>query len=124
MTTAKEAIATAAAKGETPKPFGSSTGGYSNYGANLAKAEAVIKNGAYAYDQTMCCCYCGKPCRKEKFFAYLTSGEHFEHIVHGADGILGFYPLGSDCAAKLKKHVPVYICHEDSGLYENIGSAS
>lgn len=85
---------------DTPKPlpFGRKNGGHPNYEANLAKTPHQ--------DQTAACCFCGKNTGHGRVFAYLLDVGDFakkEDYAHLADDTnLGFYPVGSDCARKLK----------------------
>jgi len=114
MTTAAETIAATVAAGKAPVPFGGE-GGYPRYSENETKVAYIApgKKG-YGAGQTECCAYCGKLCLNPRFFAFLTCGGAFEVYEDGHDGILGFYPLGSDCARRLKKAVPVYArCEAD-----------
>ena len=114
--TAAETIAKAIANGEIPRPFS-----YERYRANIEKIESAgYGKRGYGCSQTECCAYCGKLTLNPKFFAFLTCGSEFDLYEKATDdqgaynGILGFYPLGSDCARRLKRTVPVYAsCGDD-----------
>ncbi len=95
-----------APKFETVKAFGRANGGHPRYEANLERTP-------YA-DQTHACCYCGKfTGSASATYAYLLSTSEFSELEYfqtvGDDCNLGFYPVGSDCAKKLKAAgVPLY----------------
>lgn len=90
---------------QTPKAFGHADGGNPNYEKNLGRAKS---------DQTDCCSFCGKAAGfPVKFWGYHEYGSDYDVAPEapnetGEKGHIGFYPLGSDCARKLKKTVPVY----------------
>jgi len=88
-----------------PKPFGGE-GGHPSYRENEGKAT----HKGQPLCQTYCCCYCGKKAINAKHYAYLVSGGSFDLATAGdPDYDVGYYPLGSDCATKLKKvGAPVY----------------
>ena len=90
---------------ETPAPFGG-PGGHPNYRANQEKA----RHHGFPVCQTECCCYCGKKAVNPKRYAFLTAmGEWTTADTVDDNDCLGFYPLGTACAAKLRKlGVPVY----------------
>lgn len=105
--TAKEAIAATIEAGEIPTPFGGPNG-HPSYDANHAKWCKPSKRYPYGCNTEDACAYCGKPCPTPKYFAALTCGGAFEDAANVKDGDLGFYPIGSDCASKLKKAAPIY----------------
>lgn len=83
--------------------------------SNLAAfSGSYQKNVATAVDDTCCCILCGKNAGKGGLFVYLTSGgeystmeeaAEYEKVIEGLGGCLddlGLYPVGSDCAKKLK----------------------
>jgi len=90
---------------ENPVPFGGPNG-HPNYRENQ---EGARHKGGYVC-ATQCCCYCGKKAFNAKRYAYLVDGGSFDREEDGdGDHDVGFYPLGSDCAAKLRKvGTPVY----------------
>jgi hypothetical protein len=58
--------------------------------------------------QTECCAYCGKLAISGTHFGIFTDGGEWTTAEEMKDHDLGYYPLGSDCARRLKKVVPVY----------------
>lgn len=103
--TAAQTITATIAAGETPRAFD-----YLGYRRNVERAEAIQpgKKG-YGASDTECCAYCGKYTHAPKFHAFLDCMNEFVSSAEVDSGeYLGFYPLGSDCARRLKKVVPVY----------------
>lgn len=126
MTTAKEAIATALGGGEKPAPFGATHGGHPDYRANLEKLGRIgFGRKGYGACETEACAFCGKYTANPKFHAFMKTGGSFDVFTTDEELMdnawIGFYPLGSDCAAKLKKHVPVYKL--DDGPAKNVGAS-
>lgn len=82
-------------------PFGRPNLGHPNYRANQ---EAARHKGQYVCE-THCCCYCGKKALNGNIFAYLTNLGEFARMEDrpALNDDLGLYPVGSDCAKRLKK---------------------
>jgi len=80
-----------------PRPFGGSHAGYE-------------KNLARGGSEDQCCMLCGKLTPNPKFWGYSIDGGEFdlEDPRGGYKGHVMFYPLGSECARKIKRLVPVY----------------
>jgi hypothetical protein len=119
MTTA-EIITKTVEAGKTPAPFGR-TDGYPLYATNLNRAMCLPPGHKHSgCNETNCCVYCGKVAltphkspklvsEKAHFCCFLDScGNWIEAEGSDDNDILGFYPLGPDCARRLKKIVPVY----------------
>jgi len=107
MTTTKTAIATATAQGITPKPFGGA-GGHPSYQTNLERVGRIgLGRKGYGAGQTECCAFCGKLAIGASFRAFTLTGASFDARSEDPDAV-GFYPLGSDCARRLRRIVPVY----------------
>ena len=85
--------------------------GNPNYRKNVDKA----RHNGHMLDETSCCCVCGKKALNATVFAMLSNGGEYitteeatqfeqECAARGAcSDDLGFRPVGSDCAKKLKK---------------------
>lgn len=91
--------------------------GHPGYEANQKKAR---HNGHYV-DQTSCCAYCGKKAIESDLSVllsnvgeYITKEEADAFEIEcaargGSPDDLGYYPVGSDCARKLRAAgIPVY----------------
>jgi hypothetical protein len=87
-------------------------GGHPSYRANQSKAMGRTGDGFRFYaDATLCCAYCGRYTGNGTLYVFLTClGEFSESEYHtDAMDFLGMYPVGSDCAKKLKAAgVPIY----------------
>lgn len=105
--TAAQFLTATLTAGETPKPFSAP-----GYWAGVAKAESIpFGRKGYGAGQTDCCAFCGKLALGATFHAYLTGAGEFTTPPESEDTLtddLGFYPLGADCAQRLRKHVPVF----------------
>lgn len=116
MTTKKTAAATIAlckAEGKTPVAFGAGGEGYvgyEGYDANIAKLHRIgFGKKGYGAGETECCAFCGKLSLNPKYFGFISSSATFYTVEEGeSDDYIGFYPLGSDCAKRLKGLIPVY----------------
>lgn len=109
--TAAQTLTATITAGETPLAFD-----YHGYRRNVERAEAIPfgKNG-YGASDTECCAYCGKYSHSPKFHAFLDCMNEFVESAEVEGGeYLGFYPLGSDCARRLKKIIPVYGSESDN----------
>jgi hypothetical protein len=86
-----------------PVPFGGENG-HPRYQVN-EKAAFLKTNGCCET-----CMFCGKVVKKARFLGFTAYGGTFDDAANHEDenGIVGFHPLGSDCARKLKKKIPVY----------------
>lgn len=98
---------------EKVNPFGHGEGSHPKYRENMTKAMGTTKSGLrFNADATLCCCYCGRYTGTGRLYVYLLSTSEFSESEHfkGDDGDnLCMYPVGSDCAKKLKAHgVPLY----------------
>jgi hypothetical protein len=80
-------------------PFGRENG-HPRYRENQERARD--KRG-YALDTIDCCVVCGKGTVGGSTFVLLSDvGEYITAAEHRENGDLGEYPVGSDCARKLK----------------------
>jgi len=86
-------------------PFGRESGN-PNYKQNQDRAR---HNGHYL-DASNCCAVCGKKALGGDTFVMLSNvGEYITEAEYNDSDDLGLYPVGSDCAKKLKKAgIPVY----------------
>jgi hypothetical protein len=117
---AKETAKTAAAvikecvsKGVAPSAFGGENG-HPGYKANVeAVGRIPFGRKGYGACETSCCAFCGRLALGAKFHGYFVFDGEFDEApedpeVTLSEAHIGFYPLGSDCARRLKKMVPVY----------------
>ena len=86
---------------------------HENYEKNLAAFLARASNPKKPYyggDEYLCCAHCGKYVKTPRLFVYIVYGGTFEPApLEEVDGHIGHWPVGSDCAKKLKSlGVPVY----------------
>jgi hypothetical protein len=81
-------------------------GGNPDYKANQAKAKS--KQG-YPVSTTQCCVLCGKKARGDLSAMLSNMGLYITKEEYNNSDDLGYYPVGSDCAKKLKAaDIPVY----------------
>lgn len=95
-----------------PKPFGAANGGHPNYKTNEARVTGHAKRHGVEVGAEACC-YCGKGVKgRPRFTVFLTAvGEMVAKDTTKAteaelsaefSDYLGHYPVGPDCAKKLK----------------------
>lgn len=106
---------------DTMKVFGIMPGGHQKYRENQDKAMGVTKDGyRFNADQTCCCAYCGRYTGSGTLFVFLTCYAEMteSELFEDDNDALGMYPVGSDCAKKLKATgVPIYrITNPGEGL--------
>lgn len=88
---------------------------------NYRKHQNAARHEGHYVDETQCCALCGKKALNQETYVllsnvgnYITSEEAlaFEKDAEARGGCsddLGYYPVGSDCAKKLKAAgVPIY----------------
>jgi hypothetical protein len=85
------------------KPFG----GNPNYRKNQERAKS---KGGHPLDASSCCVLCGKKAYESGLSVMLSNvGLYITPEEHNDSDDLGYYPVGSDCAKKLKAAgIPVY----------------
>lgn len=82
-------------------------GGNPNYRKNQSQAKSPE---GYLLDESCCCVLCGKAAYTSGLSVMLSNvGLYITPEEHNDSDDLGYYPVGSDCAKKLKAAgIPVY----------------
>jgi hypothetical protein len=101
-------------RSQVPRAFGDPDAGHPKYRENVNRPYLDRTLGFATYVcETECCSFCGKPVRSPRFYGYHYYGSTY-HQTPTENGeeepidAVGFYPIGSDCAKRLRKLVPVY----------------
>ena len=80
------------------RPFGG-VNGHPGYQANQERA----KHKGFPLDPSHCCVICGKAAVASAFAVRLADTGEYVTEAEMRETDLGFYPVGSDCAKKLRK---------------------
>lgn len=74
------------------------------------KNQDAAKHEGSSLDESCCCVLCGKAAFTSGLSVMLSNvGEYITKEEHNDSDDLGYYPVGSDCAKKLKAAgIPIY----------------